>query len=86
MPTSLVLQHRELAEIPMLVSLTAREKLAKLSGDLEHISLQEGEGGLMGNHRLEPAGPLPHSVYDLRQVTRPLGAPVSPSEIAIMRR
>lgn len=85
MPTSLVLQHRELAEIPMLVSLTAREKLAKLSGDLEHISLQEGEGGLMGN-RLEPAGQLPHSVYDLRQLTRPLGAPVSPSEMAIMRR
>lgn len=44
------------------------------------------DGGLMGNHSLEPARPVPHSVRDLRQVTWPFGAPVSPSAMMIMRR
>lgn len=61
------------------VSLKAKGQKAKFSGDLEHMTLEEREGGLMGNHSLK-TGWASTTRHDLRQVTQPPGAPVSPSE------
>lgn len=66
------------------VSLKAKGQKAKVLGDLERMTLEERERGLMGNHNLE-TGWASTTWHDLRQVTQPPGAPVSPSEM-MMRK
>lgn len=62
------------------VSLKAKGQKAKFTGDLEHMTLEKRKGGLMENHSLETSWATTIQ-HDLRQVTQPLGAPVSPSEM-----
>lgn len=65
--------------------LKAQGQEAKFSGDLDHTTLEEREGGLLGNHSLEASWATTqrsgHSGHALRQVTQPSAGPVSLPEM-----